>query len=103
METWISMHGRLGLNIELADVLEATKPGENAPAVARLRALPYIAEQLESWKAEDVRRELRDAGAWSETELADDSYNVHRLLWLACHDVAEQAAELARYPGGRGD
>lgn len=102
-ENWTSVHGTLQLNIELADALAVTKPGENAPAVARLRALSYIAEQLNSWKAEDVRRELVDVGAWSDAELADDSHNVHRLLWLACWDIVEEAAELARYPDGRGD
>lgn len=52
-----------------------------------------------------IREELREYGAWSAAELANDAANVERLAWLAACQVAEEeapdctplAAELTSY------
>ena len=100
---WVSVSGRLSLTITTQQALDCTRPGDNGPSVQKLAAVREIAEQLDKFAVEDVAAELRDTGAWSEHELANHGANRLRLLWLACHDVIEEAAEAARYPGGRGD
>lgn len=59
-------------------------------AIAHLRTLPEISEQLNSLNSETVRKELREYGAWDETELADHNANLSRLLWIAVCDCREQ-------------
>lgn len=100
---WVSVSGRLSLEITTQQALDCTRPGDNGPSVQKLAAVREIAEQLDKFAAEDVATELRETGGWSDHELANHGANRLRLLWLACHDVIEEAAEAARYPGGRGD
>jgi len=57
--------------------------------IADLRRVPYIAAQLDALDPEQMRRALREWGAWDTDDLADDDANRARLLWLACGDIAE--------------
>ena len=41
------------------------------------------------WDADQVRDELRDAGAWSEEQLADDLANRGRILWILAWNVRD--------------
>lgn len=100
---WQASSGKFSITISTEQALECTRPGENSPAVNRLAAVREIAEQLDRIKPEDLAAELLGYGAWSEHELEDYGWNRLRILWLACHDVVEEAAELAQYPDGRGD
>ena len=59
------------------------------------------AADVEAWAPEIARpsactvealaRELRECGAWDEDELADDEANWHRIIWIACCDLREEA------------
>jgi hypothetical protein len=100
---WTSSDGRMGLTITTQQALDCARPGDNGPNVEKLAAVREIAEQLDKLSPADVVTELDGYGAWSEHELANHGANRLRLLWLACHDVIDEAAEAARYPGGRGD
>ena len=100
---WQASSGKFSITISIEQALECTRPGENSPAVEKLAAVREIAEQLDRIKPEDIADELQGYGAWSEHELAVSGWNRLRILWLACHDVVEEAAELAKYPNGRGD
>lgn len=103
MGWYASNNGRVNLEITTQQALDCTRPGDNGPSVQKLAAVREIAEQLDKLAPEDVVAELRETGGWSDHELANHGANRLRLLWLACHDVIEEAAEVARYPGGRGD
>lgn len=39
--------------------------------------------------AELIRLELKEYGAWSPKELADDEQNWHRLVWIAAGNISE--------------
>lgn len=58
-------------------------------------ALPRFRRQLERIGADKIRDELREYGAWDEKELADDTENMERILWLAAGDIRE------RIPAGK--
>jgi hypothetical protein len=82
--------GRIELQITKAQARACSHPGDNEPAVLRLRQEPRIKRQLAKLDPVVVANELSDYGAWGEDELADHDMNLTRLLWLACHDIAEE-------------
>jgi hypothetical protein len=97
MTTMFAHFNRFTIEMTLAQAEEATVPGVDAgPAVRELSEEPRIARQLKRLKADDVRAELAEYGAWSEEELADDAENLQRLLWIAAGNVKEEAAEKSR-------
>lgn len=49
-----------------------------------------IKAQLDQIPADAIREYLTETGAWAAEELANDSDNRERLLWLACGDIAEE-------------
>ena len=67
-------------------------PGPCDADVAYLRTLPAIRRTLNRLDPESVRKELKDYGAWDETELANHDENLTRLLWIACGDIQEGRA-----------
>jgi hypothetical protein len=52
-------------------------------------ALPRYRRQLEKIGVDKIRDELREYGAWDEEQLADDTENMKRILWLAAGDIQE--------------
>ena len=85
-------HG-LVLNMTLAQALNASHQGQCDEDVSYLSGLPAIRRQLAKLNADDIRRELKEYGAWDEAELSDDAQNVQRLLWLAAGQIVDEAAE----------
>ena len=51
--------------------------------------VPQINWSAQSMTADDIRKELKDYGAWDEDELADDEANKPRILWIAAGDYQE--------------
>lgn len=49
--------------------------------------LPELNLQLDP---ELVRAELKEYGAWDETELQDDEENLLRIVWIAASDITEE-------------
>lgn len=60
--------------------------------IAYLRTVPAIRRQLSQLDPEKLRKEMKDYGAWDETELANHDENLTRWLWIACGDIAEGRA-----------
>lgn len=86
---WTSSDGRLELQLTLAQARSASHSGRCDDDVRALSQAPDIAEQIQQWKPEDVRRELEGYGAWDAAELADHDQNLQRALWCAANDVME--------------
>lgn len=40
--------------------------------------------------ADKIRAELKEYGAWSEKELADENANWRRLIWSAANNISEE-------------
>ena len=57
-----------------------------------LRYWNISALQYQRIGADKIRDELRKYGAWDATELADDTENMKRILWLAAGDILEDIA-----------
>jgi hypothetical protein len=58
--------------------------------IAYLRTVPAIRRQLVKLDVTKVAEELKEYGAWDETELADHEQNLNRILWIACCDIVEE-------------
>jgi len=56
--------------------------------VLALSRVPKIARQLAKIDPALLAGELREYGAWDDSELADHPQNLQRLLWIAACDVA---------------
>jgi hypothetical protein len=39
---------------------------------------------------DDIRRELKEYGAWDAEELANDEQNLQRIAWIAAGNIADQ-------------
>lgn len=90
MPWFTSSCGCVELRIKRADAASATHPGPCDMDVRDLSAKPYVAKQLEAVDPDDLRKELREYGAWDSEELADHKQNLQRILWIACGDIHDR-------------
>ena len=88
--------GRIELELTLEDAEYGSQQGQCDEYVKDLSEVPYIKEQLDKIDPELLSDELREWGAWDETERADHAQNIQRILWLACGDIREEAAQAAK-------
>ena len=58
--------------------------------VKELSELPKIKRQMKKINPADIAAELKDYGAWDETELADYDANIQRILWIAAGNIREE-------------
>lgn len=87
LNLWQSGNGRITLILSDSEARTGHHQGQCDEDIAHLVALPHIAAQFERITHADLKRELRETGAWSEKELRNRSACRQRLLWLACGDV----------------
>ncbi len=85
--------GRIELAITLDDASSCSHAGQCDDDVRELSRVSYIAEQLAAVNVETLREVLREYGAWDDGELADHEQNLQRLLWSACNDITDEAAQ----------
>lgn len=88
---WSSSSGRIELMMTLRDARGASHQGQCDEDVKLLSEQPRISRQLRKIKADELRAELKEYGAWDERELSDHDQNLQRILWLAAGDVLEEA------------
>lgn len=77
------------LNITKAQAAIGSHQGPCDDDIAYLRTIPAIKRQLDKLDPENLRRELKEYGAWDEVELADHEANLSRWLWITCSDIRE--------------
>jgi hypothetical protein len=88
MEFWTSS-GRIGLRMTRAQAASACHPGPCDDDVAALARVPAIRRQLAKIDQAMLAEELREYGAWDETERADHEQNLQRIVWLAACEICE--------------
>jgi hypothetical protein len=79
--------GQIELNITKSQAAGASHQGACDESVLALSKEKTIARQLAKIDPAILASELKEYGAWDETELADHDQNLQRLLWLACGDI----------------
>ena len=86
---WSTGSGRIELNITKAQAAIGAHSGDCEGDVKYLSNLPPIKRQLTKLDPALVSSELKEYGAWDETERADHEQNLIRLLWIACGDISD--------------
>lgn len=87
---YVSSSGSIELQMSLDEAKSASHQGQCDDDVRALSKVPHIAAQLADINPDTLARELKEYGAWDESELADHEQNLQRLLWLAAGDIVEQ-------------
>lgn len=78
------------LAMTLRQVESVPQIGAADAAVAILALNGSLIEQLDTIGPDKLRDELRQWGAWDETELADDHANRERIIWIAACNIREE-------------
>ena len=85
----IASFNRFEIEMTEAQARSASHQGRCDEDVAVLCVDHGIAQQLSAIGPDKIRDELREYGAWSEDELADDEENQDRIVWCAACDIRE--------------
>jgi len=89
----IAYFTRFTLEMTLAQARSVSHSGSCDADVADLVELPTMARKLSKLDPADIAAELAEYGAWDSDELADHDQNLHRLVWVAGCDIAEEHAK----------
>lgn len=87
---WTSSSGRIELTMTLAQARSVSHSGQCDADVEELIRVPAIARQLAKMDKDTLAQELKEYGAWDETERADHAANQRRIVWLAGGDIADE-------------
>lgn len=77
------------LNIKVPDIKKTCTSGDNGLRVEFLSKKPYVKEQINRLDKDNLAKELKEHGAWSEEELNDHEQNIQRWLWISVWDCFE--------------
>jgi hypothetical protein len=61
--------------------------------IEELMELDSIKAQLSGIAPQVLSEELKEYGAWDDSELSNHSDNLARILWLACGDLVDGRGE----------
>jgi hypothetical protein len=81
------------LEMSLEDAESVSHSGQCDDDVLALSKRSDIASQLDAIDPEDLRKELREYGAWDDEELSDHDQNLQRILWLAGGNIVDEVFE----------
>lgn len=87
---WVSFNYIDGLEITKLQANKGHHSGQCDLDVAELCKDPKIQRQLKKIDPEQLKKELRQYGAWNEEELSDHNENLTRILWIACGDITDE-------------
>ena len=85
---------RFELQMTMAQAQSASHQGQLVAwcddDVLLLSRVPAIRRQIAKLEPQAVRDELKEYGAWDETELSDHAQNLQRVVWLAAGDITDR-------------
>jgi hypothetical protein len=78
------------LKITRKDANFCSGSGDMGENVKQVMSKPYIKKQLTNINPEKLIKELREYGAWDDTELTNHPENLKRWVWISCCDISER-------------
>ena len=78
------------LRITRKDAENCSRSGDMESNCLQTMQKPYIKKQLSSLNPESLAKELKEYGAWDESELSDHQENLKRWVWISCCDISER-------------
>lgn len=87
-----------GFAIDLAEDIarNCSHSGPCDDDVERARQMPEIKAELSKIDPDQLRKELKEYGAWTDQELADHNVNLDRILWLAAGQIMDELYEQSK-------
>lgn len=89
----VSLFSRFSISMTEEQALNASDTGPCDDAVESLSQSAGIRAQRETIHPDDIRRELKEAGAWDDDDLKNDEDNWERILWIAAGNIRDMLAE----------
>ena len=86
---WSSSSGRIELNIPKGLASLGYHSGACDSDIAELMEMDSIKAQLFGIAPQVLSEELKEFGAWDDSELSNHGDNLARILWLACGDLVD--------------
>ena len=81
---------RFVIKMTKAQAASASHQGQCDDDVLCLSKVPAIARQLAAIDPEAIALELDEYGAWDAAELADNTANRQRILWIAACNILDE-------------
>jgi len=81
---------RFEIKMTKAQAESASHSGDCDLDVKALLCNSLIKRQLAEISAESIAAELKEYGAWDETELKDIKQNEARIIWIAAGNIVEE-------------
>lgn len=78
------------LNITKKQALKGSHSGKCDNDINELMDIPSIKKQLDKLNPENLKKELKEYGAWDNLELDNHNENLKRWLWISCGDIIER-------------
>lgn len=79
------------LQMTKAQAESVSHSGDCELDVKELVKVPAIARQLKKLDPDNIRKEIKETGAWDDTELQDNEQNLIRFVWIAGCEITERA------------
>ena len=90
MKPKITSFNRFEISLTKPDYESATIPGCDAqPQIKTILYKPYIKRQFAVIAPQKIAAELKEYGAWDETELKDTVMNQYRIIWIAAGNIID--------------
>jgi len=78
------------LRLTKKDAAQCSHSGDCEADVLFVMQKKYVKKQLAAIKPDQLKKELRDYGAWSEDELKNYQQNLVRWVWISAGDIIER-------------
>lgn len=86
---WNYSNYGVDLRLTRSDAQACTHSGPCDDDVKALMIKPYVSKQLSTLDPIQLRKELKEYGAWDETELSNHADNLMRWVWISAGDIVE--------------
>jgi len=86
----IASFNRFEIKMTLSQAEGGSHSGRCDDDVKALSDCPKIRRQINKISPADIAAELKEYGAWDETELQDHDANIQRILWIAAGNISEE-------------
>jgi hypothetical protein len=81
------------LRLKPQDIENCSGSGDVTQAVKEVSQMPYVKKQTAKFEPTQLRKELKEYGAWDEDELNNHQENIQRWIWLSACDISERMHE----------
>lgn len=86
---WNSTNYGNDLKLTRSDAESCSHSGQCDDDVNAVMLKPYVKKQLEGLDPDTLAKELKEFGAWDNTQLANHSDNLQRWVWISAGDIVE--------------